>query len=179
MVEACYRYQGGCGKTVEACLDNQPYHLVTEDSTRASDGLEPLHMAQRYSQLGDVGFQFQLTGPVEDRTIKIKYDVPSIQSSVLSLEFSADSLKFIEKVPPGEVCPCCHILFCLESHSSVLLSCSAFVLHSFNFSTFVVHTQIMVVKQVYKHSNCVQDRLKARQAACVVLCLAACTSPNP
>lgn len=77
---------------------------MTEDNDREANGLEPIHKAQRYSQVGSVSLAFNLTGPVEERTMKIKYPIPSISSSLITLEVAADSFKFIQNYSPGEVC---------------------------------------------------------------------------
>jgi Male gamete fusion factor len=116
----CHRYQNqGCSRKIGSCLDNQPYHLVTTDADRVAKGLEPIYGAQRYAQTGDVGLQLNLTGPVQERTVKIKYPVPSISSSLMTLEVAADSLKFIQNYSPGQVrciaalwCDCAVQLFC-------------------------------------------------------------------
>lgn len=98
-----YQYQA-CSRRVTSCLNNQPYHLVTEDAEREAAGLGPIYRAQRYAQAGSVGIKFNLTGPLEERTMKIQYPVPAISSSLLTLEVAADSLKFIQNYSPGKVC---------------------------------------------------------------------------
>ena len=107
----CRRYHTEkCSRRVATCLDNQPYHLVTEDSDREAMGWEPKYRANRYSQVGVVSLAFNLTGPVEDRWMKIKYPVPAISSSIMTLEVAADSLTFIQNYSPGQVCTFAEIL---------------------------------------------------------------------
>lgn len=98
---AVHRYQTmhPCSNAAGTCLANQPYHLITEDSDRASNGLEPLHLAQRYSQVGTVRLDRNLNAS----TVHLEYSVPSISSSMLKVEVAADSLNFITRSPPGEV----------------------------------------------------------------------------
>lgn len=77
---------------------------MTEDDNRVAMGQEPKYLANRYSQVGTVSLALNLTGPVEERTMEIKYPVPAISSSLITLEVAADSLKFAQNYSPGEVC---------------------------------------------------------------------------
>lgn len=129
---------GPCSNSFESCLKNQIADLLDEDANREANGLQPLHLAQRYSHYGAVGFAFDLSGPIEERWMKASFQVPFVTGSMLQLEISADSLNFIERFPPGEVCAACsgrtlpmHVLLWLcTSQYSAQGCCTAALIRS-------------------------------------------------
>jgi hypothetical protein len=86
-----------------SCLDNQPYHLLNIDNDREAKGLQPLYLSQRYAQVGGMILWLNWTAPAGQRTPTLKYNVPSISSSIVTLEVAADSFTFVQNFSPGQV----------------------------------------------------------------------------
>jgi hypothetical protein len=93
-----------CSKPSGSCLKNQIGHFLSEDNDRLANGLPPVHMAQRFAQVGMVAFHVNTSEPNNGDRLKIWYSVPFITNTMLQLEFAADDLSFMPKDPPGEVC---------------------------------------------------------------------------
>ena len=94
-----FRFQaGGCGRVVGACLGSQIGQLAAADDARMKQGLDPLYYVARYLPKGAnntiraAGGQYSLALPVMQ-----------IQSSIVTVEVAADSVRFTVNAAPGKV----------------------------------------------------------------------------
>lgn len=92
-----------CGRTIGSCLDNQLPQLQEVDAERERQGLQPLHLASRYSQAGVQTLRLNLTAAAASQQVQLAFPVPQITTSLITLEVAADSLTFVQNAAPGEV----------------------------------------------------------------------------
>jgi len=86
-----------CSGQVGNCLKSQIFDLYNEDISRMQKGSSPKYLIQ---QRGD--YQFSFYSPSQDKK-EFSFEVKGVYNTLLTLEISADDIKFVINVSPGSI----------------------------------------------------------------------------
>eukprot|EP00775_Hariotina_reticulata_P002496 gene2496-2799_t len=96
---SAFRYQTvGCRRAPQVCLSNQLRDVLEADQARVAAGKVPLYLVTQYTNGLDSQLRAFTGGP-----LSFALPLNGIRASVVLLEASADSIKFVTNTSPGKI----------------------------------------------------------------------------